>query len=246
MIKRILILIFVLGLVVYLGLSITVFNSQPVELACTDIEFKVKDSIHGGFIAIDDINTLLKNKKIHPVNRLLADISTKEIEIELQQHPLIDEVECYKTPSGKIGIEVRQRIPLLRVMTNSGEYYFVDNKGEIMPLSTKCIAHIAIATGNISKEFATKDLYQFAKYIDSKNFWSDQIEQIHVVNEKEVELVPRVGNHIVILGNLEEIEDKLKRLKVFYEKVLNQVGWNKYSKINVEFSNQVICTKVNL
>ena len=243
MIKRILILIFVLALTVYLTLAITLFNSKPNELICTDIEFTIKDSIHGGFIAIEDINSLLKTKKIHPVSKNLHDISTKDIEDELQKHPLIDEVECYKTPSGKVGIEIRQRIPLLRINTNKGEYYFVDNKGEVMPLSTKCVAHIAIATGNITKEFATTQLYLFAKYIDDKKFWSDQIEQIYVVSEKEVEFVPRVGNHIVTLGTLDDIEDKLKRLKVFYVKVLNQVGWNKYKKINVEYSNQIICTK---
>ncbi|HJC97601.1 MAG TPA: cell division protein FtsQ, partial [Candidatus Phocaeicola merdavium] len=28
-----------------------------------------------------------------------------------------------------------------------------------------------------------------------------------------------------------------------YEKVLSQVGWNKYERISVEFNNQIICTK---
>lgn len=61
--------------------------------------------------------------------------------------------------------------------------------------------------------------------------------------DKNIELVPRVGDHLVYLGRLDNFEQKLKRLKVFYEKGLNQVGWNKYSRINVEFSNQIICTK---
>ena len=60
---------------------------------------------------------------------------------------------------------------------------------------------------------------------------------------KEIELVPRVGDHIVYLGKLEHFEDKLDRLKTFYGKALNEVGWNKYSRISLEFSNQIICTK---
>ena len=54
---------------------------------------------------------------------------------------------------------------------------------------------------------------------------------------------PRVGDHIVYLGKLDQFEDKLDRLKVFYKKALNEVGWNKYSRISLEFNNQIICTK---
>ena len=68
-------------------------------------------------------------------------------------------------------------------------------------------------------------------------------EGFNVLPGKEIELVPRVGNHIIYLGKLEHFEDKLKRLKTFYEKGLNQVGWNKYSRISLEFGNQIICTK---
>jgi cell division protein FtsQ len=52
-----------------------------------------------------------------------------------------------------------------------------------------------------------------------------------------------VGDHLVYLGKLENFEDKLARLKEFYKKGLNRVGWNKYSRINLEFNNQIICTK---
>lgn len=58
---------------------------------------------------------------------------TKTLERELAKHPLIDQVECYKTPSGKLCIEVTQRIPILRVMSANGENYYLDNKGIVMP-----------------------------------------------------------------------------------------------------------------
>ena len=64
-----------------------------------------------------------------------------------------------------------------------------------------------------------------------------------VFSNKNIELVPRVGDHVICLGKLDDFERKLKRVKVFYEKGLNKVGWNKYSRISVEFGNQIICTK---
>ena len=77
----------------------------------------------------------------------------------------------------------------------------------------------------------------------NNKFWDAQIEQIHVLPDRNIELVPRVGDHLVYLGKLENFENKLARLKEFYQKGLNQVGWNKYSRISLEFSNQIICTK---
>ena len=88
-----------------------------------------------------------------------------------------------------------------------------------------------------------RDLYKFAVFLQNNSFWNAQVEQIHVLPSRNVELVPRVGDHLIYLGRLDNYENKLKRVKAFYEKALNQVGWNKYSRINVEFGNQIICTK---
>ena len=88
-------------------------------------------------------------------------------------------------------------------------------------------------------------------------FWKNQIVQINILPDRGVELVPRVGDHIVYLGclptssNLQKrlalIQDftkqKLTRLEKFYKYGLSQAGWNKYSYINLEFDNQIICKK---
>ena len=125
----------------------------------------------------------------------------------------------------------------------NGENYYLDNKGTVMPPDAKCVAHLAIVTGRVEKSFAMRDLYKFGVFLQNNKFWDAQIEQIHVLSDKNVELVPRVGDHIIYLGKLDGFERKLERVKAFYERGLNQVGWNKYSRINVEFSNQIICTK---
>ncbi|MDO5446276.1 MAG: hypothetical protein Q4F34_00670 [Prevotellaceae bacterium] len=75
------------------------------------------------------------------------------------------------------------------------------------------------------------------------NFWKDEIEQINVLQTGAVELVPRTGSHIIYLGDPVSIDKKMERLYKFYKYGLNKIGWNKYSYINIEFSNQIICTK---
>ena len=207
------------------------------------MELVIKDTAYAGFITKEELKGILQQKGIYPIGKKMERISTKSLERELSKHPLIDEAECYKTPSGKVCVEVTQRIPILRVMSANGQNYYLDNKGTIMPPEAKCVAHRVIVTGNVEKSFAMKDLYKFGVFLQNNPFWEAQIVQINVLPGKEIELVPRVGNHIIYLGKLEHFEDKLKRLKTFYEKGLNQVGWNKYSRISLEFGNQIICTK---
>ena len=72
-----------------------------------------------------------------------------------------------------------------------------------------------------------------------------------------MEVVPRVGNHVVKVGRIPQFKDKerrekeiekflsnkFQRLKKFYVYGLNKIGWNKYKYINIEFDNQIICKK---
>lgn len=243
MVKRILLSIVMLVLIAYLVVAVSAFNRKPADQTCRDMELVIKDTAYAGFITKDELKGILQKKGIYPIGKKMGRISTKSLERELSKHPLIDEAECYKTPSGKVCVEVTQRIPILRVMSANGENYYLDNKGTVMPPDAKCVAHRVIVTGNVEKSFAMRDLYKFGVFLQKNSFWNAQIEQIHVLPDKNIELVPRVGDHVIYLGKLDDFERKLKRVKVFYEKGLNKVGWNKYSRISVEFGNQIICTK---
>lgn len=243
MIKRILLSIMMMLILGYLVIAITAFNVKPANQLCQDVDLIIRDSVNAGFITKNEVVSILKKNQIYPVGMKIEEIDLKILEENLDKHPMIDKVECYKTPSAKVCVEVTQRVPVLRVFAKSGENYFVDNKGAIMPSDAHCVAHLPIVTGNVEKSFAMADLYQFAVFLQNNMFWNAQIEQINVLNGKEIELVPRVGNHIVFLGKIDNYENKLKRLKEFYRKGLNKVGWNKYERISLEFNNQIICTK---
>lgn len=243
MLKRILLSIALLLVIAYLAIAITTFNRKPAGQVCHDMELMIKDTSNSGFITKKEIVSLLEKKDIYPVGKPMESIRCKKLEQELVKHPLIDNVECYKTPSGKVCIELRQRIPILRIMSAAGDDYYIDNKGTVMPSDAKCVAHLAIATGNVEKSFATRYLYKFGVFLQQNEFWNAQIEQIHVLPDKNIELVPRIGDQLIYLGKLDGFENKLARVKTFYEKALSKVGWNKYSRINVEFGNQIICTK---
>jgi len=242
MIKKIFILLFLLLITIYLVIAVTTFNAKPEEQTCEGMELVINDSIDYGFITQKEVLRLLTKKKISPIGKKMGEINTRQLEDTLKKHPLIGEVECFRIPNGKIGIEVSQRIPLLRIMAANGENYYLDDKGVTMPTANNA-ANVAIVTGYVNKEFAKKELYELGLFLKDNPFWEAQIQQINVTETKELEFVPRVGDHIIFIGKPGNYEKKFDRLKTFYKKGLNQVGWNKYSRISLEFENQIICTK---
>lgn len=242
MIKRILILLALIATSAYLVLAVTLFNAKPSERICKGMELEIKDDVDYGFITLRDIENTLKRGKLFPVEVKQKDINTQKMEVLIEKSPFVKDAECYITASGKVKIDLHQRIPLMRVMSSNGDNYYIDNEGKTMKANGKPV-HVAIATGYIDRKFAQEKLYKLACFLQSDEFWNAQIEQINVTTKQEIELVPRVGNHILFIGKPEMYETKFKKLKAFYTEGLNKVGWNKYERISVEFNNQIICTK---
>lgn len=250
--KKVLLSVCMLLLTTYLCLAFTVINRTPLAgEVCADLVVNLTngDSDSISSLGRKELDALLKKNGVYPVGKVLDSVNTAKLEDVIGKHPLVEKVDCYKTPSGKIGIDIHQRVPILRVIAANGENYYVDSNGSIMPLQAvrrgnpKASYHLPVVTGRVEKAFAAKQLHDFALFLHSNSFWNAQIEQINVLQGNRIELVPRVGDHIIYLGAIDQYERKLSRLKEFYSKALNKVGWTKYSRINVEFANQIICTK---
>jgi hypothetical protein len=46
-----------------------------------------------------------------------------------------------------------------------------------------------------------------------------------------------------VFGTGEDIDTKFRKLYIFYDDVLNKVGWNKYSIVNLSYKDQVVATR---
>ena len=229
-------------LAVYIvAISIFFYEWRPKQV-CHDLQIVVKDSLDKHFVDESDILYQLKKEGINPLNKPLDEVNTDLMEKVLLKNEMIANIQAYKTPSGLVKLEVYQKMPILRVLSVRGNYY-VDNHGSIMPISRRYVAHVPVASGYIEKELATTDLYKFALFLQENDFWNDQVEQIFVHPDNEVELIPRVGNHRIMLGTFEGFEEKLDKLQLFYEQAIPKVGWEKYSIINLKYKNQIVCTK---
>ena len=243
--KKSLIIVFDIAIAAYLILAVTAFN-KPAEKAsvCSEVVINIDDEVVDGFLNSNEIKSILERNHLYPLAKPMSDICAREIEEALQKNPFVKNAECYKTQSGHVCISLKQRMPIVHVMANSGDNYYVDLQGGILP-ETRYASDLVVATGWITKRYAQKSLVTVATEIVQDKFWHNQIEQINVLFDGSVEIVPRVGDHIIYLGAPVHIDKKLERLQKFYQYGLNQAGWNKYSYINIEFDNQIICKKRN-
>lgn len=242
MIKKLSVIVLLLGLLCYFVAAVTVLNKPEEGQVCGGVEVVVEDSLRVGFIQPDEVLRLLDKQKCNPVGRKMNEVALGKMEAALRKNPYIEDVTCYKTPGGKVCVRVRQRLPILHVMAADGQDYYLDRAGKQMPKSAY-YANLVVATGSITPKYARQNLTRLGRVIQDKPFWNKQIQQIHVLENGEVELVPRVGKHIILLGQPTDVERKLDRMKEFYTEGLNRVGWNKYSQISLKYDNQIICKK---
>ena len=243
MVKKILSILCVLLLAGYLVFSAMAMTDRHEDVRmCKGVDLHITDSLDIELIDENMILSLLLEQSVDPVGLPLDGIDLERIEQTLRLHPLVGNVECYKTGGDMLRINISSKVPLVRVMNNRGQDFYVDSKGEILSQHSLAV-QLPLATGYIDRKFASDQLLKVVAAIDRSEFWKAQVEQINVTREGQIELVPRVGDHLLILGTPDNIEGKLDRLMNFYENGLDNVGWNKYRSISVAYDNQVVCKK---
>lgn len=255
--KRFIIPILDIIIGIYVIFAMTSFNT-PKETypVCTQVNINIADESTFGFLNAEEIKKILQQKKLYPLNKPMASVSPRIIEETLRVSAFVNTAECYKTNDGHVQITITQRSPVLRIKNNRGEDYYIDEKGGVMPNSSYT-SDLIIATGDIDRKFAQQYLVIVVNTIMADNLWRNQIEQINVLPDHGIEIIPRVGDHVVFMGYLPEsnsastrakavssyVTKQLGRLDKFYRYGLSKAGWNRYENIDLQFVNQIICRK---
>ncbi len=228
-------------------------EGKKQELTCT----KVKIDISGNqrYIERSEINRLLTQNKGRLRGKVLNTLHIHDIENILRGNPFIEGAKVYTDMDGSIWVQIKQREPVLRILNAFNQDFYIDQNGLKMPISTNYTANVLASNGFIMEVFSNKvdtlktkiakDLFTTALFIEKDTLWSQQIEQIYVNANAEFELVPRVGDHKIILGSTDSLATKFNNLLLFYKKALPKVGWNTYKTINLKYANQIVCEKTD-
>lgn len=241
MLKKIFIYIAAIVAGAYLLFAIFFLTKREEGELCKGVEISISDGGYGA-LSPDNVKKILSDKGINLKGLPIDEISCTNIEKLIGQLPVVEECQSYKTHKGYIGINIECKIPIMQAYDAAGREFFIDKSGAVIDGIHNAM-YLPVASGFVTRAMADKELLKVAMFLEENRFWNEQIEQIYFNEKKEIILVPRIGNHVVEVGKIDNLEKKLDKLQKFYEKGLNSIGWNKYKKINVEFDKQVICTK---
>ena len=226
----------------YLVVAVWKFASQAEDRICEGVNVEILDSIADGFITESYIRSLLTRNNISPEGMKMSEINLEQIEELMLGESHIESANCFYNAAGVLCIKVVPQRPVLHVISQNGDDYYLSSTGLTMPTASFNV-NLCVATGRISKQFASERLLEMALFIHDNLFWHEQIEQIHVLSPERIVLYPRVGQHVIELGSIDGFQEKLDRLRIFYRKGLERVGWNKYSTISLAYDGQIVCTK---
>jgi cell division protein FtsQ len=215
------------------------------------------------YILPEDIGKLIKrtfygedNPKT--VQELLSDetlgtINLKALETVIDNYPWVKASDVYVDANNNITVNIIQREPVLRCFDERNNAFYIDEFGNQMPISEHESARVIVANGyikNPEKGTRTDSLYnvvdslcKLALFIQKDTFLTAQFEQIYVERNQDFTLIPKVGDSEVLLGDLKLLEDKFKRLRIFYLEAMPREGWRKYEKINLKYKKQVVGVK---
>jgi cell division protein FtsQ len=192
------------------------------------------------FLTEENVSKLLiqKNTNVTGVPKEILDLN--ELETALNENPIIKNAEVYMSVNGELTAKIEQKNPIARVSTNAS--YYIDESGSYMPLSSNYSARVPLVTGQIEKN-NLKSVFKVAQKVYNDDILNKHVVEIHQNQDKTIYLKLRQNNFKVNLGDVDNLDRKIGNLKAFYQKALKDKTLNSYSIVNLQFDNQVVCTK---
>ena len=242
-------ILLIFGYLLAAGLMYGGWREEPVYKGLqVNVDYP-NDDAH--FVNPADIRSKILPSKLNPIGKPFSQVNTMEISQLVEQNKLVRNAAVYHTPDSLLRIDITQRNPIIRVKSSLGvkdskgtavSDFYIDLDGELMPAQFGSAIRLPLVTGYV-RDRHIMPLHDFALFLKDNDFWSDEITQIYVRENGDIELVPRIGDHTILVGDFEDIDTKLKHVRTFYKKVLPKKGWNAYKVINAKFDGQIVGEK---
>ena len=224
-------------LVIFL-FSFTSKRNSKRKLVKTEVVFVGDNSL---YLKSETVNKLLieNNPNASSIRKDRLDLNKLEQVLNAQE--MIEQADVYVSIDGVLKAVVKQKTPIARFFNDKGSFY-IDSEGNKMPLSMNFTARVPLVSGEINKK-NNKNLFKLFKIIYDDAFLQKNIIGIQIMPNGSVLMQNRNYNYQIDFGGLVNIEQKFKNYKAFYQKVSLDGSLNKYKKIDLRFTEQVVCTK---
>ena len=193
------------------------------------------------YLTEDAVNKLLIQNYRPLENTPKEQLVLNTIEEVILSNDMVKNAQVYLTVNGELVSKIVQRKPIGRIEGVSK--FYLDDRGERMPLSKHHSARVPIITGKITGK-SLEDAYVILDYINKDDFLRKNVIGIHIEEEGKYQLKFRMENFVVNLGGVDNLNKKFSNFMAFYAKATKDNSLEDYATVSLEFNNQVVCTKI--
>ena len=223
-------------------------NRKELGHECKGIAITIRGVGESFYVDKNDISAALKKEAAGElVQQPLKGINLSRLEQVLEKNAWIEDAEIYFDSRNVLHVLVTERQPVARVFTTSGASFYIDTGALRMPLLESVSVRVPVVTNfpagkklNKKDSVLLQDIKLLAQFLGRDEFWNAQVAQIDIVDRRNFEIIPTIGDHIIRLGTAENAEEKFRRLMVFYQKVLAKTGFDKYSVLDARYKDQIV------
>ena len=237
-------LIFTFGLIGFV-------EKKASEKSISRIVVDIKDEYGNYFLDEADVVKLINLNNADSIGgRDFNKVNLKMLEKRVKAHRFVQNAEVYKDYKGNLIVEVTQCKPIARIIQNEGLQAYISREGKLLPLTEKFTPRVMIVTGDCVnrlldsaylKSDAGKSFLSMMSMIENDDFLKAQIAEVNYKNDGKLDIYTQIGNEVVEFGRLEEMEEKFRKFKIYYKKIIQLKGFNKYKRVNLEYNEQIIC-----
>lgn len=237
------------------GIALVVFLIAAMrkrdDKTCKGLNIEIMDVKNNLFADKNDIRGMLTHIMPEIKGRSLAEFNLQEMEKTLEGNVWVKDAELFFDNNEMLRVKVWEREPMARIFTTGGKSYYLDKDFVRLALSTKFSARVPVFTGcpldktkwNSADSLLLQQVKTISEFVTTNEFWMAQVAQVNYNDKKQFELIPTVGNHVIVLGDGKDLEAKFNKLYIFYKEVLAKAGWNLYTAIDIQYKGQVVATR---
>lgn len=217
---------------------------------CRDIVVRLDNVHENHFLDESDVLRLVESGESRLRNRPFFEIGFSEIEERLERQRNLREAQVFHDFEGNLVVNVSLRRPMARLVQEQGSDAYLSEEGVIMPVSERYSSRVVVISGGyvrkamlskrIDQDETGRRIMELLRFIREDEFWNAQIAEVRIHESGKVDLYPQVGSQVIALGKPDDLEDKFFRLKVFFKEILPRQGWNRYTRVSLEYAGQVV------
>lgn len=228
--------------IAYLGVSLAFTERMDSGSTVAYVDVELMDSAKSQLVSKDDVIAQIERFGYTVTGMLVDSINMSGIEDAVSDISGAKTAKVFYTPDGVLHIRIWQRVAVVRIITGRSQYY-LDEEGEVIQFNDRFSPKVIVFTGDIDPGYAVEELHELSMFIRQDPFFNALVQGIHVDQKRNLEIIPRIGSHRIYFGPTEDYEWKFTKLRAFYKNALPNVGWDRYSSIDLRYGDQVVCKR---